>query len=84
MDNSCLSYYTVHVEVKLYISPLFLEDWVTTQPWPLPRGSDSAGLVLGTEELASNTFPGDGAADPLHSETQYGNSYEEINTVPST
>lgn len=84
MDNSCLSYYTVHVEVKLYFSLSFWRTGDDTA-WPLPRGSDSAGLVLGTEELAFLTHSQVMVLlDPLHSETQYGNSYEEINTAPST
>ena len=79
MDNfMCVILYIPHRSEIMFIS-LFLEDQ------PLPRVSDSAGLVLGTEELASLIHSQVMVLlDPLHSETQYGNSYEEINTAPST
>ena len=45
---------------------------MTTQTaWPIPRVSDSAGPVLGTEELASLTCSQVMVLlDPLHSDTQ--------------
>lgn len=79
MDNfMCVTLYIPHRSEIMFLS-LFLEDW------PLPRVSDAAGLVLETEELASLIHSQVMVLlYPLLSETQYSNSYEEINTAPST